>query len=44
MSSQAHFRGVLYSLAWVFTLSVSCKAVEGREDEQAEVKHPVFFM
>ena len=44
MSSQAHFTGVLYYPAWVFTLSVSCNGFpKTSNSKRAEVKHPRFF-
>ena len=43
MSSQAHFTGVLYSPAWVFTLSVyHHRFPKTSNSEQADVKHPRF--
>jgi len=43
MSSLAHFTGVLYSPAWVFTLSVyHHRFPKTSNSEQAEVKHPRF--
>ena len=44
MSSLAHFTGVLYSPAWVFTLSVySYRFPKTSNIEQADVKHPRFL-
>ena len=41
MSSLAHFMGVLYSPAWVFTLSVyHHRFPKTSNSERAEVKHP----
>ncbi len=43
MSSLAHFTGVLYSPAWVFTLSVyHHRFPKTSNSEQADVKHPRF--
>ena len=45
MSSLAHFTGVLYSPAWVFTLSVySYRFPKTSNIEQTEVKHSRFFV
>ena len=43
MSSLAHFTGVLYTPAWVFTLSVyHHRFPKTSNSEQADVKHPRF--
>ena len=45
MSSLAHFTGVLYTPAWVFTLSVYHHGFpKTSNSEQADVKHPRFFV
>ena len=44
MSSLAHFTGVLYTPAWVFLCLFTTLAVVGQNIEQAEVKHPRFFV
>ena len=45
MSSQAHFTGVLYTPMWVFSLSVYLLRLwKASNDEQVEVKHPLFCM
>ena len=45
MSSLAHFTGVLYSPAWVFTLSVyHHRFPKTSNSKRAEVKHPRFFL
>lgn len=44
MSSPAHFTGVLYSPAWVFTLSVyHHRFPKTSNSKRAEVKHPLFI-
>ena len=44
MSSLAHFTGVLYSPAWVFTLSVyHHRFPKTSNSKRAEVKHPRFL-
>jgi len=44
MSSLAHFTGMLYSPAWVFTLSVSCNGFpKTSNSKRAAVKHPRFL-
>ena len=44
MSSLAHFTGVLYSPAWVFTLSVyHHRFPKTSNSKQADVKHPLFL-
>ena len=45
MSSLAHFTGVLYSPAWVFTLSVyHHRFPKTSNSKRAVVKHPRFCM
>ena len=44
MSSLAHFTGVLYSPAWMFTLSVyHHRFPKTSNSKRAEVKHPRFL-
>ena len=44
MSSLAHFTGVLYSPAWVFTLSVyHHRFPKTSNSKRADVKHPRFL-
>ena len=42
MSSLAHFTGIYIPQRGCLLCLFSCKAVEGREVERAEVKHPLF--
>ena len=42
MSSHAHFTVVLYTPTWVFLCLFTVKAVEGLEDEQADVSTHAF--
>ena len=44
MFSPAHFTGVYIPQRGCLLCLFSCKAVEGREVERTEVKHPLFRM
>ena len=44
MSSLAHFTVYLYTSTWMFLCLFTVKAVEGLEDEQADVSTHVFLL